>query len=58
MEDDRLTRNMTNEEEEDTNPHQKVLLNTVYKDNIRTAQMEYWSILSNIVKYIQHDKEP
>ena len=57
MEDDRLTRKRTNEEKEDTNPHQKVVLNNVYKDDVKTVQMEYWSILSNIGKYVQHDEE-
>ena len=33
------------------------MLNNVYRDYTRTAQMEYWSILSDIVKYIQHDEE-
>ena len=29
----------------------------MYKNGIKTVQMEYWSILSNTVKYIQHDEE-
>ena len=33
------------------------MLNNVHKDNVKTAQMEYWSILSNKVKYIQHDEK-
>ena len=56
MEDDRLTRNRTIEEEE-INPYQKVVLNNVYRDDVKSGQMEYWSTLSNIVKYVQHDKE-
>ena len=44
-------------EEEEINPYQKVVLNNVYKDEINTVQMEYWSILSDNVRYLQHDKE-
>ena len=33
------------------------MLNKVYKDDIETTQVENWSILSDNVKYIQHDKE-
>ena len=29
----------------------------MYKDEIKIAQMEYWSILSDNVKYIQHGEE-
>ena len=47
----------TKTEEEDINPYQKVVLNNVYKDEIETVQMEYWSILSDNVKYVQPDEE-
>ena len=30
----------------------------MYEDEIKTVQMEYWSLLSANVKYVQHDKEP
>ena len=30
------------------------MLNKVYKDEIKTAQMEFWSILSDNIRYIQH----
>ena len=42
--------------ENETNPSQRVVLNNVYKDKIKTVQMENWSILSDNVKYIQHEK--
>ena len=29
----------------------------MYSKDIKTAQMEHWSILSDIVKYVQHDKD-
>ena len=43
-------------EEEEINLFQKVVLNNVYKDETRTGQMEYCSILSHNVKYVQDDK--
>ena len=51
---------MTTDRKEDNeiNPYQKVVLNKVYRDDIKTAQMENLSILSNVVKYVQHDKDP
>ena len=42
--------------ENKSNLYQKVVLNNVYKDEIKTAQMENWSILSDNVRYIQHDE--
>ena len=30
------------------------MLNNIYKDYIKTVQMEFWAILSNDMKYIQH----
>ena len=47
----------TKTEEEEINPYQTVVLNNVFKDEIKTVQMEFWSILSDNVKYIQHNKE-
>ena len=55
MEDDSLTRNRTNEEKE-INPYQKVGLNNVYIDDVKTVQMEYWLILNDVLKYVQHDR--
>ena len=55
MDNDKLTGTKTSEEEE-INPYQKVILNNMYIDEIRTAQLEYWSILSGNVKYVQHDE--
>ena len=40
---------------ENENLYQKVVLNNVYKEENKTAQMENWSILSDNVRYIQHD---
>ena len=49
---DKLTETKT---EKDINPYQKVVLYNLYKDDIKTVQMEFWSILSDDIKYIQHD---
>ena len=35
---------------EDDNPYKKVILNIVYKDEVKTSQMENWSIFSNNCK--------
>ena len=51
IEDDKMTRNRLNEEETtETNPYQMVILNKVYKDNIKTEQMIQWSIISHLIK--------
>ena len=34
-----------------------VVLNNVYKDEMKTMQMELWSILTGNVKYIEHDEK-
>ena len=53
IEDDKMKRNRLNEEDTtETNPYQMVMLNTVYKDDIKTGQMIPWSILSDLIKYI------
>ena len=41
----------------DDNPYKTVVLNKVYKDDDETMQMENWSILSDNVRYIQHDEK-
>ena len=48
-----MTRNKLKEEDtNETNPHQMVILNKRNKDDIKTEQMIHWSILSNLIKYI------
>ena len=46
----------TETDKEIENPYQKIVLNKVYKDEIKTMQMENWSILTDNVRYIQHDE--
>ena len=53
IEDDKMTRNELNEEDTTkTNPCQVVILNKRNKDDIKTEQMIQWSILSDLIKYI------
>ena len=34
------------------------MTNKVEKDNMVILQMEQWSILSNVVNYVQYDRHP
>ena len=57
IEDDRMTGNRLNEEDTiETNPYQMVILNKVYKDNIKMEQMIHWSILSDSLNQIHRWK--
>ena len=40
----------------ETNPYCKLIVNNAEKIEPLMTQMEQWSILSNILNYIQHDK--
>ena len=42
---------------EDDNLYKRVILNKVYKEKDKTPQMENWSILSDNIKYVQHDEK-
>ena len=42
----------------DTNPDIELIVNNAEKIEIVLSQMEQWSILSNVVNYIQYDKHP
>ena len=53
--DDRMTRNRFKEEEEDeieSNPYQMVILNETSRDDTKIEQMIDWSILSDLIKYV------
>ena len=54
LEDSKVTRNRLKEEEENTeiNPYQMAILNKVFRDDIKTEQVIHWSILSDLIKYI------
>ena len=42
----------------ETNPYHEIITNKVEKDDIIISQREEWSILSNIVNYVQYDRHP
>ena len=42
----------------DTNPYKQLIVNNVEKLEPLMTQMDQWSILSNVLNYIQHDKPP
>ena len=42
----------------DTNPYKEMIVNNAEKIEPLLAQMEQWSILSNMLNYIQYDKHP
>ena len=50
--------NNNNLTEEDINPYHKIITNKVEKDDALISQMEQWSILSNVVNYVQYDRHP
>ena len=52
IEDDKMIRNKLNEEDTiEANPYQTVILNKVYKDDIKTEQMIHLIMLSDLIKY-------
>ena len=52
------TKTMVSEinEDQDDNPYKRVVLNNVYKQPDKSPEMQSWSIFSDNVRYIQHDK--
>ena len=49
-----MTSKMT--QNQDDNPYKRVVLNNVYKIPEKCPEMKNWSIFSDNVRYIQHDK--
>ena len=56
IEEDKLGRDNTDDGE--VNPYHNILINDIDKENVFTSQVEKWSILSNIVNYVQYDRSP
>ena len=50
--------NMIDDTSEDTNPYKELIVNNAEKIVLLLTQMEQWSILSNMLNYIQYDKHP
>ena len=42
----------------DINPYRELMVNNAEKIETVLSQMEQWSVLSNVVNYIQHDRHP
>ena len=49
-----ITSEMTQDQED--NPYKRVVLNNIYKVPEKCPEMKNWSIFSDNVRYIQHDK--
>ena len=45
-----------NKDDDEWNPYHNIIINNIDKENIITSQMEQWSILSNVVNYVQYDR--
>ena len=54
IEADKLNNNY-NLEEDDINPYHEIITSKVEKENTMISQMEQWSILSNVVNYVQYN---
>ena len=54
LEDNKMTRNRLKEEGEniEANPYQMAILNRASRKDIKMEQMIHWSILSELIKYI------
>ena len=52
------TKTMTSEmtQNQDDNPYKRVVLNNIYKIPEKCPEMKDWSIFSDNIRYIQHDK--
>ena len=42
----------------DENPYKELIFNNAYKVENVLPQMEQWSILSNVINYVQYNKNP
>ena len=42
----------------DTNPYKELIVNNAEKLEPLMTKMEQWSIMSNVLNYVQHDKHP
>ena len=55
IKENKLGRNM---DEDEVSPFPEMITSKKGKENIITTQMKQWSILSNIVNYVQYDRHP
>ena len=47
-----------NIDDDEVTLYYEIITNNIDEENIITSQMEQWSILSNIVNYVQYDRHP
>ena len=47
-----------NIDKDKVNTYHEIITNKTDKENIITSEMELWSILSNIINYVQYDRYP
>ena len=50
--------NMLDDTSRDINPYRELIANNAEKTDIILSQVEQWSVLSNIVNYIQYERHP
>ena len=55
-EEDKLSKD--NIDDDKINPYHNIIIKNTDKESIITSQMDQWSILSNVVNYIQYDRNP
>ena len=48
--------NKTDDTSRETNPYQELIVNSAEKIELSMTQMEQWSILSNVLNYVQHSR--
>ena len=48
--------NRLDDRNSETNPYQELIVNNAERVDPLMMQMEQWSILSNVLSYVQHDK--
>ena len=56
IEEDKLSKD--NVDDEEVNPYHNIIKNNIGRENVIISQMEQWPILSNIVNYVQYDRNP
>ena len=47
-----------NIDDEEVNPNHNIIINNLDRENVIASQMEPWSILTNIVNYVQYNRHP
>ena len=55
IEEDKLSKDKIDDDE--TNTYHNLIINNIEK-NVITSQMEQWSIINNVINYVQYDRNP